>query len=171
MIKKSVIALTLIYTSSLFSFFNPEQFKELERKDQYRKIFKLVYIADRIFYKMSDSDIEKEISNEPNKAIAIFLYVLATEVKLLKLKPLKELLNINDDLIESIKENTGIEEIQPFICKKIFEKKSSKAIEAEVATISKFNEYAASGIYGLARSCGKNLEDFYKLIKDQNDSV
>jgi CRISPR/Cas system CSM-associated protein Csm2 small subunit len=135
-------------------------FEKFESDQQARNEFKTMYTADKVFNTMSDSEIEKEILSQENKAIAIKLYRLATEVQSRKLRPLNDLLHISDDAINNIEDNADKEEIKAFFCQRTFGKMSENTIEFEIFTQYKENKNLAFGVHSLACTCGRDLKDF-----------
>lgn len=148
---------------------DPDQKKDFERFE-----FKILYTANQVFKDMSSSEIEKEISAQTNRAIAIKLYWLAKRVQSRPLKPLCDLLAIRsenpqdcDELMYTIERDANQKEIKLFFCQRVFGKTSQKDLESEIYAQSEKNENLAYGLYELASSCAKNLKSFEDLIKAQ----
>lgn len=127
------------------------------------------FMARGFFEGKTDSQIEQEIADQPNKKVAIRMYQLAmftiyTKERKIALKPLEELLGMPRNQIISIAEDPDQREATSLICKMAIGKISGEDIESQVKDASKSNENMAFGMYDLACSCGRVLKPYNQIV-------
>lgn len=137
---------------------NYQLLKKYKTEEKVRNAQKRFYIAKKIFKKMSNNDIEHEIVTLPDKAIAIKLYRMETEVQGRPLRPLCELLQLDNANIKKIEESINFDELKTYIGNRMFDGMSDEYICSEIRFLQAQNE--DFGLQELASAYGRTIDFF-----------